>query len=76
MKLGLLTAAFPDLTLDDPLASNLPRVQCVVSTLEDGRLALVRFRSPQTVSACDAALALLKHPAADPDYVEVAADHA
>ncbi|HEU5296835.1 MAG TPA: hypothetical protein VFU71_18785 [Burkholderiaceae bacterium] len=55
---------------DDPQASTLPRVRCIVRSVEEGRLALVRFQSPQLAPAFDIALGLLKHPVANPEYVE------
>src|SRR5262249_2120898 len=47
----------------------LPRVRCCVREVEEG-LALVRFEEPASIDGFDTALALLKHPATDPVYVE------
>ena len=54
----------------DPQARALPHVRCTVHGLEDGRLALVRFESRPAVAPFDVAIGLLKHPAAEPEYVE------
>jgi len=52
----------------------VPTVRCSVRSVEAGRLALVQFAEPAEVDAFETALALLKHPAADPGFVDVAGE--
>jgi hypothetical protein len=48
----------------------LPRVRAVVRARDGARLALIRYESMPSIPAFDLALGLLKHPAADPRYIE------
>ena len=50
--------------------TTLSRVRCTVHAVQGERLALVRLLCTPAIVAHDVALRLLKHPAADPQYVE------
>jgi len=54
---------------DDPHTRALPHVRCTVRDIDDG-LALVRFDSALAAAPFEIALGQLRHPAADPQYVE------
>ena len=53
-------------------AIDMPRVRASVYATENEHLALVRFHEPASMDAFAAALALLKHPATNPDFVDQA----
>jgi hypothetical protein len=59
-----------EVSLADPDGSAAPRVLCTVHAVEGERLALVRFESTTSASLIDDALALLMHPASQPEYIE------
>ncbi len=62
-------------SLADPQSQQAPRIRCAVHALEGERLALVRFESALSTNCFDDALALLRHPAADPVYIEEDESH-
>jgi len=60
-----------EVSLDEAFSEPLPRVCCAVRALENQRIALLRFESPAASGDhFDDALALLRHPAANPEYIE------
>lgn len=59
-----------EIALTDGENTALPRVRVAVHAVDGGRLALLRFEAPSSLAAFDVALALLKHPAAAPEYIE------
>jgi HPr Serine kinase C-terminal domain len=59
-----------EIALADPQTQALPSVRCTVSSVEEGRLALLHFEPPLAVAPFDIGLGLLKHPVTNPEYVE------
>ncbi len=70
--IGALADHYGECAVPASQGGSIPCVRCSVRVCDDNRLALVRFTEPASIDAFALALALLKHPAADPLYTDQA----